>query len=34
MRIGHTDEGEGIREKIWELKALLEAYRSGIIKES
>lgn len=34
MRIGDTDEGAGIREKIRDLRALLDAYRSGLIKES
>ena len=33
MLVEDTDRGAEIREKIKELEALLEAYRSGQIKE-
>ncbi|MCL1863666.1 MAG: fructose-1,6-bisphosphatase, partial [Defluviitaleaceae bacterium] len=34
IKIADTDVGENIREKIGDLKLLLEAYRKGEIKES
>ena len=33
MHIRHTDEGKAIQRDIDQLKALLEAYREGSIKE-
>ena len=33
MHIRHTDEGKAIQREIDQLKALLEAYREGSIKE-
>ena len=33
MRIRHTDEGKKIQQEIQELRALLEAYREGLIQE-
>ena len=33
MRIRHTDEGKKIQQEIRELRALLEAYREGLIQE-
>ncbi|MDZ7694536.1 MAG: fructose-1,6-bisphosphatase [Balneolaceae bacterium] len=34
IRVANTDNGRGIKSKIDDLKKLLEAYRSGLIKES
>ena len=31
--VGDTDNGKALKERICELKRLLEAYRRGIIKE-
>lgn len=34
IRVSDTDDGKMIRKKIWDLKLLLEAYRTGLIKEA
>lgn len=34
IRVRDTDKGREIQERIDDLKALLEAFRSGLIKES
>ena len=33
MVVGDTDNGKALQERIDELKQLLDAYRSGLIKE-